>query len=445
MKIKTLLIGASALGLASAAHAQNVVNITGATAFRAAAHAAIVAGFTSNLTVGTTASNSSVNGHSTVIYKGTFTGRPGVTTIIRTSWTGSVEGIRALVDGKNPKLNATRFIAANATFSGNATAPTTGLSAADQLTVTKGLVADLAFSDCNVSSTPYAKKAAGLTGASAGIIAFVPCVNKDSNVGITNLTTQQARELFQEGKVPLSRFTGVSTDDADVYNVQRYDGSGTRVIALSETGFGAANLTKGYAFPSSNGLGNGSLTLSTTPELVISSNSSTDYAKYSASSGVNRVSLSSDFYPTFSANHTGNGGYVSGGSIASLMILSGSTNIVSILGTSDAKTVWNSGANGGRIISFNGERLDGVATTGAMTTADKDKIRYGKYTVWSTQMLYSVGAPAVGTAKKAVYDALTALTDAELGVNGVATSTMQVNRTLATSKGATIDGGAIRP
>jgi hypothetical protein len=243
----------------------------------------------------------------------------------------------------------------------------------------------------------------------------------------------------------LSRFTGVSTDTADVYNVQRYDGSGTRVIALAETGYGAANLTKGYAFPSSNGLGNGSLTLSTTPELVISSNSSTDYAKYSASSGVNRVSLSSDFYPTFSANHTGNGGYVSGGSIATLMIASGSKNIVSILGTGDAKTVWNLGSNGGRIISFNGERLDGVATTGAMTTADKNAIRYGKYTLWSTQMLYSLGAPAVGTAKKAVYDALTALTDTELGANGVATSTMQVNRTLATSKGATIDGGAIRP
>lgn len=445
MKIKTLLIGASVLGLASAAHAQNVVNITGATAFRAAAHAAIVAGFTGNLTVGTTGSNNSVNSHSMVIYKGTFTGRPGVTTIIRTSWTGSVEGIRSLADAKNPKLNATRFIAANATFSGTAAAPTLNMSATDTLTVTKGLVADLAFSDCNVSSTPYAKKAAILHGASAGIIPFLPCVNKDSNVGITNLTTHQLREIHKEGKVPLSRFTGVSTDTADVYNVQRYDGSGTRVITLAEGGYGAANLTKGYAFPTSNGLGNGSLTLSTTPELVIASATATDYAKYGQSSGINRVSLSSDYYPAFSANHTGNGGYVSGGSIADLMKLSGSVNIISCLGTGDANRVYNSGSNGGRIISFNGERLDGFATTGALTTADKDKIRYGKYTLWSTQMLYSVGAPAANTAKKAVYDALISLTDAELGANGVATSTMQVNRTLASGKGATIDGGAIRP
>ena len=446
MKIKTLLIGASALGFASAAHAQtSVVNITGATAFRAAAHAAIVAGYTGNLTVGTTGTNSSVNGHSTVIYKGTFTGHPG-TTIIRTSWSGSVEGIRALVDSKNTKLNATKFIAANATFSGNATAPTLNLVATDTLALTKGLVADLAFSDCNVLSTPYAKKGASLTGASAGIIAFAPCVNKDSNGGITNLTTQQLRELHKQGTVPLSRFTGSSGDHStDVYNVQRYDGSGTRVIALAEGGFGAATLSKGYVFPTSNGLGNGTLTLTTTPELCPASNSTSTYTKFGVSSSVNRVSHSSDFYPTFSANHTGNGGYVSGGSIASLMISSGSKNIVSVLGSGDAKTVYNSGSNGGRIISYNGEILTGLATTGSMTTADKDKIRYGKYSLWSTQMLYSLGTPAANTAKKAVYDALTALTDAELGVNGVATTSMQVSRTLNTAKGGTIDGGLIKP
>ena len=443
MKIKTLLIGASVLGLASAAHAQNVVNITGASAFRAAAHAAIVAGFTSNLTVGTTATNANVASHSTVIYKGTFTGRPGVTTIIRTSWNGSVEGIRALVDGKNPKLNATKFIAANATFTGNATAPTQGLPSADALTVTKGLVADLAFSDCNVLSTPYAKKGASLHGAEAGIIAFAPVANKDSNAGITNITTQQFRELNLRGELPLSRFTGNFSDNSTkVLNVQRYDGSGTRVISLAEGGVGAASLTKAWAFPTSNGTASGSLSLATTPELVPASSTAADYIKFGQSSSVNRVSLSSDFYPTFSANHTGNGGYVSGGAIADLMKSSGSVNVVSVLGTSDAKTAQNGGA---RVLSFNGEILSGVAGNGTFSDADKNKIINGKYTLWSTQMLYSLGAPAVGTAKKAVYDALIALTDVELGTNGIATASMRVSRTLNTAKGGTIDGGLIRP
>jgi hypothetical protein len=86
-----------------------------------------------------------------------------------------------------------------------------------------------------------------------------------------------------------------------------------------------------------------------------------------------------------------------------------------------------------------------VAGNGTFSDADKNKIRYGKYTLWSTQMLYSVGAPTAGTAKKAVYDALIALTDGELGANGIATTSMQVSRTLNTAKGGTIDGGLIRP
>lgn len=289
------------------------------------------------------------------------------------------------------------------------------------------------------------KKAASLYGAEAGIIAFTPVTNKDSNPGITNLTTQQFRELNLQGEVPLSRFTGVTSDNSTkVLNVQRYDGSGTRVISLSEGGFGAANLTKGWVFPTSNGAGNGSLSLATTPVLCPASENATTYTQFGVSSSVNRVSHSSDFYPTFSADHTGNGGYVSGSSIASLMISSGSVNVVSVLGTSDAKTVYNSGSNGGRIISYNGEILNGLATTGSMTTADKDKIRTGKYTLWSTEMLYSLGTPTTGSAKKVVYDALTALTDTELSSNGVSTGSMKVSRTLNTAKGGTSDGGLIK-
>jgi len=451
MKIKTLLIGASVLGLASAAHAQtSVVNITGATAFRAAAHEAIKNGFTGNLTVGATGSNA--GNANQVIYRGTFTGIPG-TTIIRTSWSGSVEGIRALVDAKNTKLQATKFIPVTATFNGTATAPTTSnVTATEALATKNGAVADLAFSDCHVLSTPYAKKAASLSGAEAGVIVFAPSVNKESNVGITNITTQQLREINLRGKLPLSRFTGVSTDTADVYNVQRYDGSGTRVITLAEGGYGAANLTKGYAFPTSNSTASGNLSLTTTPELVPASANTSDYAKFGVTGTTSRVSHSTDFYPTLSGSHLGNGGYVSGGSIASLMVLPGSVNIISVLGTGDARTVMASGnstkiaaGDCGRIISYNGEILTGLATTGSMTTADKNKVRYGKYTLWSTQILYSLGTPAANSAKAAVYTALTSLTDDELSTNGIGLATMQVTRTLNTAKGGTIDGGLIRP
>jgi hypothetical protein len=100
MKLKSLLIGASALGFAASAQAQTVINITGATAFRSAAHSAIMASFNQSGALGTTwnyAHNHASNGASAgrAIYKGTFPGISG-TTVIRTSWTGSVEGVRAL-------------------------------------------------------------------------------------------------------------------------------------------------------------------------------------------------------------------------------------------------------------------------------------------------------------------------------------------------------------
>ena len=95
MKIKSLLIGASVLGFAVAAQAQTtVINITGATAFRAAAHAAIMASFNQSGAIGTTwnyAHNHASNGASAgrAIYKGTFPGITGIT-VIRTSWTLSL-------------------------------------------------------------------------------------------------------------------------------------------------------------------------------------------------------------------------------------------------------------------------------------------------------------------------------------------------------------------
>jgi len=86
-----------------------------------------------------------------------------------------------------------------------------------------------------------------------------------------------------------------------------------------------------------------------------------------------------------------------------------------------------------------------VAGNGTFSDADKNKIINGKYSLWSTQMLYSFGTPTPGTAKAVVFTALTGLTDVELGTNGIATTSMRVSRTLNTAKGGTIDGGLIKP
>jgi hypothetical protein len=137
----------------------------------------------------------------------------------------------------------------------------------------------------------------------------------------------------------------------------------------------------------------------------------------------------------------GNGGYTSGGTIATWMqkASSGNFNIVSWVGTSDAVTAQlfvSGNATGGRLLAYNGEKLDGIAA-GAITEADKDKIRTGKYSAWSFEQLFYVGTLASGSAKKAVYDKLVANIPSNLGTAGVAISTMSVTRTT--------DGGTIMP
>lgn len=99
MKFKiSLLAGLAALGFASDASAQTVINITGATAFRAAAHNAII-----NLLGGSGVTQygyagSSISNANHAIFSGTIGGNP---FIIRTSQSGSTAGIRDVVEA-NP-------------------------------------------------------------------------------------------------------------------------------------------------------------------------------------------------------------------------------------------------------------------------------------------------------------------------------------------------------
>jgi hypothetical protein len=414
MKLKSLLIGASAIGLAASAQAQTVINITGATAFRAAAHQAIMASFTQNGALGTTwnyAHNHASNGNSAgrAIYKGTFPGISG-TTVIRTSWTGSVEGVRALT---KPTAVAETYLRDH---TDNLSGFTNGVKGNATLTETSTSHA-FAFADMAQAAAPAAYALPKLSGGPVGVIAFAPVINKGADESITNITINQFRRLVSAGTIPLSMLTGNASSNGTVYNVQRNDGSGTRVIHLSEIGHGAANLTKGYLLT-------GNTTLDT-PVLAPAISNNSTYPSTANSNDYRSTSV------------LGNGGYTSGGTIAGWMQKpsSGAFNIVSWLGTPDAVTAYNSGS-GGRVLAYNGEKLDGIAA-GALTDADRDKIRTGKYSAWSFEQLFYVGTLASGSAKKAVYDKLVANIPLNLSSAGVAISTMSVTRTT--------DGGTIMP
>lgn len=417
MKLKSLLIGASALGFAASAQAQTVINITGATAFRSAAHAAIMASFNQAAggALGTTwnyAHNHASSGGSAgrAIYKGNFPGITG-TTVIRTSWTGSVEGVRALT---KPTLVPETYLRDSST---NWTGLSGGIkaSASDSETST---VHAFAFADMAQAAAPAAYASPKLNGGPVGVIAFAPVINKDADASITNITINQFRRLVSNGTIPASMLTGnASSNSTTIYNVQRNDGSGTRVIHLAEIGHGQANLTKGYLLT-----GNSTLN---TPVLAPITANTTVYPN---------TAVSNDYRST---SVLGNAGYNSGSQIATWMRLpsSGNFNIISWLGTPDAVSAFNSG-NGGRVLAYNGERLDGVAA-GAITEADRDKIRTGKYSAWSFENLFYVGTLNAGSPRKAVYDRLISNIPTNIGIAGVTISSMNVTRTT--------DGGTIQP
>jgi hypothetical protein len=407
MKIKTLLLGATALGLGLSAQAQTTtVDIAGATAFRAAAHAAIVASFSTldGYAHDSTAGNGAKANRAT--YKGTF---PGITgkTVIRVNWTGSVEGVRSIASSK----------ATPDTFLTEAAITSAGENAGKTSPTVSGKTAVMAFSDVAQSNTPY--KAPALKGGAVGVIAFAPVINKGADAAITNITANQLRRIVTNGTIPAYMLTGNSSSAGTIYLMGRNDGSGTRVAFLSEIGHGAANAVKQYVVNATTS----NSTLST-PILAPITANATLYPKYKTST---------DFTKKVVA---GNGGYESGSAIAGWMQKpsSGDFNIVSWLGTPDAVTAYSSG-NGGRVLAYNGEKLDGVAA-GAWTEADRNKIRLGKYAAWNFENLYyksSISANA-----KKVYDKLVATIPANLGSAGVAVDTsFKVARST--------DGGIIAP
>ena len=407
MKIKTFLLGAVACGLGLSAQAQTTtVDIAGATAFRAAAHAAIMASFTSlqGYAHDSTAGNGGRANRAT--YRGTFPGITG-TTVIRVNWTGSVEGVRSIASSK----------AVADTFLTEAAITAAGENHGKTSPTVDARTAVMAFSDVAQSNTPY--KTPALRGGPVGVIAFAPVINKDADAAITNITGNQLRRIVSNGTIPASMLTGNASSNGTIYLMGRNDGSGTRVACLSEIGHGAANPVKQYVIDATTS----NSTLST-PVLAPLTVNATLYPKYSLSTDFTKRSI------------LGNGGYNSGSAIAGWMqkASSGNFNIISWLGTPDAVTARNSG-NGGRVLAYNGERLEGVAA-GAWTEPDRDKIRLGKYAAWNFENLYYKST--ISANAKKVYDKLVATIPANIGSAGVAVdSSFKVNRTT--------DGGVISP
>jgi len=382
MNIRNILTGTFALAtLVTSVKADAEIRVTGATAFRAAATSAIRAQFAlgGNYQYAHNQTAGGVIGCDRVSFRGSFPGISG-TTIVRVSWNGSVEGVRAVALGgtHNPGfIQDAAFVTAAAPAGGET------FSVATQTTQ----LAKFAFSDVRQTSTPVASPVLNPSDASVGITTFALLANESTSItNLTNVTAQQFKALFVLGKLPLSVFTGNVADTINVYASGRNDGSGTRTTYMAESGLGITTLVNQFVATASTG----------TDITVIRKAPST------ATLGAGT------FASTLWAQDTdGNGGYVSGSALRgdfgktsnSLQILDADgselepagTNValVTFLSTPDARTA---ASNGGKILGWNGYGLTSLQTSSTLSTADRDAIAEGRYTAWSFQQFYYSGS-----------------------------------------------------
>lgn len=400
MKIKNILAGTLFAGLAASASAQTTeITITGATAFRQATMRAIYDAYASAGDAGTTfnvahdfngANISQLIASNRAIFKGTFPGIAG-TTVIRTSFNGSTEGLNAIAGNNNPT-----FLTEAALSSGNFTAGIKDLTTSP----TQTLRPKFSFSDVYQSTSPVDNEVLNPVGASAvGIVTFAMIANEGAPSNLENVTIQQCRALWASGIQPLSLFTGDPADTKLVLATGRNDGSGTRSAYLTEWTFGVANLVNQYTAVNGGTSGNTITKLTRVPANGIGS----------GAFSTNRTSDASTLWGNSAA---GNGGYSSSSALRTLMGLT-SANVTVYNGENDSPDLenadillltWLSTADslnaanaGAKILAYNGVKVTPIAAAGSYQSsgfneADFKKIATGAYSAWSYQHLYYHGS-----------------------------------------------------
>ncbi len=437
MKSKALLFGLSAISLVSSASADVTVNITGATAFRAAALDSIKASYLAEPLATRTfkyahdsANSGAFNGSTRAIFIGKFPGITGTTTI-RCCFTGSVEGVKALAVPADPLATYYQPALLN-----SVTASAAGAELVNQGTTgAANAPSQLAFSDVTTASTPFSS--APVTGAQAGVIVFTMLTNEGSV--ITNVTTQQFNALFVNGIQPLSLFTGNAGDVTNVFATGRNDGSGTRTTYLAETGYGITNTVKQYTTIASTSTALGTIQL--VPAAGLGSPALAGQLASSAST-------------VWGQSVAGNGGYNSGSTLRTDMGKTGTSvtvldelgndafgspvraDLVTWLSVNDAITARGLGAV---FCGYNGVRLDQLAVSGTNINSgaatDKAKVTNGSYTAWGYENLYRRNDTTAN--QTTVFTTLLAAVPSNLAAAGIALTDMAVSRS--------VDGGVVAP
>lgn len=430
MKLAKIAMGAIALASATPAFADVTVEITGATAFRVAALDTIKARYVASGAPFKFAHDKGAggfNGSNQAVFIGTFPGVTGTTTI-RTSFNGSVEGIRAIVQGgvHNPNFLEASTLSSTTAIVGGAEKPATTSPVSPSQ-------AEFSFSDVNVASTPFAGAPLEPSDAAAGVVVFTMIANEGAPAGLTNVSAKQFQALYSSGYLPLGMFTGNALDTDLVLATGRNDGSGTRTTYMAETGLGITTGVQQYVRGTFSG--NTITQIHRVPQGGFSSSIP--------------GSLASNASTVWGNDVPGNGGYSSGSALrddmgrtsasVELLDVDGSildsginVHLITFLSLGDAAPARTAGA---KILGYNGVILSDFAATGTLSAADKAKVTEGSYTAWGFQQFYR--RPSLSTDTVTVYNGIKNNIGANLGVTGIPISDMHVGRS--------VDGGPVAP
>jgi len=390
-----------ALAFAGMASAQTVIHITGSTAFRAAAHAAIQSMMASGYTYGYSGTTG-LGSASQAIFTGTaVTTKAGsVPVIIKTSWSGSVGGIIVLT--QTLPVPDSAIGVAGGWLVNTTSQSTSGVQGAPANYDTP-TTADAAFSDSFQSSTLYPTPAlSGANGYSSGVVGVIPFewVEGVGSTAITNVTAQNAKNALA-GSCQLNFFTGNSADSATLVEVFGRDSdSGTRLETFAETGFGITTSPQQY---------DGTISGGTITSIDLWPGQFTDGTSYLP----------------------GHEGYNSGGTIATTLktpgMLTAANNpgvMIGYLGISDAQSAQ---AGGATLLTYNGVGYS------------QNAVQQGQYSMWAYEHIYylpayagTTGGDVVDQIALNVHDVL-----ADTTVSGLLLSGMAVHRT--------VEGGLITP
>src|SRR5208282_3102335 len=234
---KYILASIFALAFATLANAQTTIHITGSTAYRSAVHAAILNILAPTTTFGY--SSTTLGASNQAIFTGT-TVTGSIPVIIKTSFSGSVDGLLVLTKGL-PVPDAAIGVAGGWLVNSTPQSVAPG-TASVPATYDPAVTADASFSDSFQGSTIASSPAlVGANGYAAGVVGVVPFEwvrNAGSPATITNVTSLLAQAALAGG-VPLTLFSGLPADSStNVIVFGRDSDSGTRLETFAETGYG---------------------------------------------------------------------------------------------------------------------------------------------------------------------------------------------------------------